>query len=112
MTPGLGLSRIGQVSMNARDLDRAIVFYRDVLGLSFLFTAPPKLAFFDCSGVRLLLDVAEDQEFNHPGSILYFSVDDIRQMHQVLVARGVMFRKGPPSDRPAARSRGVDGVLR
>jgi methylmalonyl-CoA/ethylmalonyl-CoA epimerase len=45
--------------------------------------------------VRLLLDVPQDQEFAHPGSILYFSVDDIREMHQVLMSRGVSFRREP-----------------
>ncbi len=90
-----GLSRIGQIAMNAHDLDRAIAFYRDTLGIPFLFTAPPKLAFFDCAGTRLLLDVPEDKEFDHPGSCLYFSVDDIAAMHQLLVSRGVTFRKGP-----------------
>jgi methylmalonyl-CoA/ethylmalonyl-CoA epimerase len=90
-----GLSRIGQVAMNARDLDRAIRFYRDALGLPFLFQAPPKLAFFDCAGTRLLLDVPQDKEFDHPGSILYFSVDDIGAMHRTLVSRGVVFRKEP-----------------
>jgi len=92
---GVGLSRIGQVSMTARDLDRAVRFYRDVLGLPFLFTAPPQLAFFDCAGVRLLLDVPEDKEFDHPGSILYFLVEDISQAHQLLMSRGVAFRKDP-----------------
>jgi len=92
---GSGLSRIGQISMNARDFDRAVTFYRDTLGLKFLFTAPPHLAFFDCDGVRLLLDMPEDKEFDHPGSILYFAVDDINAMHQKLVSRGVTFRKAP-----------------
>jgi predicted enzyme related to lactoylglutathione lyase len=92
---GIGLSRIGQISMNARDFDRAVTFYRDTLGLRFLFTAPPHLAFFDCDGVRLLLDMPEDKEFDHPGSILYFAVDDIHAMHQTLVSRGVTFRKEP-----------------
>ena len=95
MTDVLGLSRIGQISMNARDLDRAIAFYRDALGLRFLFRAPPQLAFFDCDGVRLLLDVAADKAFDHPGSIHYFSVDDIRHMHQTLLSRGVKFRDEP-----------------
>jgi predicted enzyme related to lactoylglutathione lyase len=90
-----GLSRIGQIAMNARDFDRAVAFYRDTLGIPFLFTAPPKMAFFDCGGVRLLLGVAEDKEFDHPGSILYFAVDDIKQMHQTLSARGVTFRAEP-----------------
>ena len=90
-----GLSRIGQISMIARDLERAITFYRDALGLPFLFKAPPQLAFFDCAGVRLLVDVPQDKEFDHPGSILYFAVDDIRVMHQLLVSRGVTFRDEP-----------------
>lgn len=92
---GSGLSRIGQISMNARDFDRAVAFYRDTLGLRFLFTAPPHLAFFDCDGVRLLLDMPEDKEFDHPGSILYFAVEDIHAMHRTLASRGVTFRKEP-----------------
>jgi methylmalonyl-CoA/ethylmalonyl-CoA epimerase len=95
MTAAAGLSRIGQIAMNAHDLDRAIRFYSDALGLPFLFRAPPQLAFFDCGGVRLLLDVPEDKEFAHPGSVLYFAVDDIQQMHQLLLSRGVRFRQGP-----------------
>ena len=92
---GHALSKIGQIEMNAQDLDRAIAFYRDVLGLRFLFRAPPALAFFDCDGIRLLLDVPEDKEFAHPASILYFTVDDIDQMHESLKGRGVAFRKAP-----------------
>ena len=95
MTEGGGLSRIGQIAMNVRDLDRAVRFYRETLGLPFLFSAPPRLAFFDCAGVRLLLDVAEDKEFDHPGSILYFAVDDIRQSHRLLASRGIRFRTEP-----------------
>ena len=95
MNAAPGLSRIGQIAMNAVDLDRAVAFYRDVLGLPFLFTAPPRLAFFDCGGVRLLLDVPEDKEFAHPGSILYFSVDDIQTKYQQLTSRGVKFRDAP-----------------
>jgi predicted enzyme related to lactoylglutathione lyase len=95
MTTTPGLSRIGQIAMNVRYLDRAIAFYRDALGLRFLFRAPPALAFFDCDGQRLLLDKPQDKEFDHPGSILYFSVDDIRQVHQMLVSRGVVFRREP-----------------
>jgi len=81
--------------MNAHDFDRAVTFYRDTLGLRFLFTAPPHLAFFDCDGVRLLLDMPEDKEFDRPGSILYFAVDDIHAMHKTLVSRGVAFRREP-----------------
>ena len=91
--PGV-LSRIGQISMTARDLDRAIGFYRDSLGLTFLFKAPPQLAFFECGGVRLMLGPPEP-EFDHQGSIVYFAVDDITATHQALVAGGVTFRSKP-----------------
>ena len=71
------IQRIGQISLRAHDVDRAINFYRDILGLQFLFRAG-NLAFFDCGGVRLMLDKPEDPQFDHPGSILYFFVDDIQ----------------------------------
>jgi len=89
-----GLSRIHQISMRAHDVDRAVRFYRDTLGLPFLFAAPPRLAFFDCGGVRLMLSTPE-QGFDHPGSVLYFAVEDIRQMHEALTSRGVAFRTAP-----------------
>jgi predicted enzyme related to lactoylglutathione lyase len=89
-----GLSRIHQISMRAHDVDRAVRFYRDTLGLPFLFAAPPRLAFFDCGGVRLMLSTPEPG-FDHPGSVLYFAVDDIRQMHEALTSRGVAFRTAP-----------------
>ena len=88
------LSRIHQISMRAHDVDRAVRFYRDALGLPFLFAAPPSLAFFDCDGVRLMLSTAEPG-FDHPGSVLYFAVDDIQQMRDTLASRGVVFRTEP-----------------
>jgi predicted enzyme related to lactoylglutathione lyase len=86
---------IGQISMNARDLPRAVAFYRDALGLPFLFEAPPKMAFFNCGGIRLMLGVPEEAELDHPGSILYFNVDDIRATHTAFRERGVTFRTEP-----------------
>jgi methylmalonyl-CoA/ethylmalonyl-CoA epimerase len=89
-----GLSRIHQISMRAHDVGRAVRFYRDVLGVPFLFEAPPRLAFFDCGGVRLMLS-APEPGFDHPGSVLYFAVDDIRATHDLLVSRGVTFGSEP-----------------
>lgn len=93
--PDLASSRIGQIAMTVHDLDKAIAFYRDTLGFRFLFQAPPKMAFFDCGGVRLMLAVPEKPEFDHPGSILYFKVEDIRAMHRTLEDRGVRFEGEP-----------------
>lgn len=85
---GIGITRVGQVAINAYDVERATAFYRDVLGLKFLFAAG-QLAFFDCGGVRLMLDKPENPEFVHPSSILYFSVPDIQAAHRRLVEAGV-----------------------
>ena len=94
VTGGVGLSRIGQIAMTVQDLPRAVAFYRDVLGMRFLFEAPPSLAFFDCGGVRLMLGPAEP-EFDHQGSVLYFAVDDIKATHTALASGGVKFRSEP-----------------
>lgn len=93
-TPGVRLGPLLQVNMPVRDIDAAVAFYRDTLGLPFLFQAG-NLAFFDCGGVRLLVDVAEQEEFARPGSILYFRVDDIDAAHEALAAKGVEFVEGP-----------------
>jgi methylmalonyl-CoA/ethylmalonyl-CoA epimerase len=89
-----GLSRIHQISMRVHDVDRAVRFYRDALGLPFLFAAPPRMAFFNCDGVRLMLSTP-DPGFDHPGSILYFAVENIQEIHDALKSRGVTFSTGP-----------------
>src|SRR5690242_7410187 len=88
------LSPIGQIAVNIKDVDRAVRFYRDALGLRFLFQAG-SLAFFDCGGVRLMLSPAEKPEFDHPGSILYYRVADIDAAHADLTGRGVAFIDQP-----------------
>ena len=92
---GFGLSAIGQIAVNAHDINRAIDFYRDKLGMKFLFTAPPGLAFFDCDGIRLMLSLPAKPEFDHASSIIYFNVDDIQLAYETLAARGVEFEESP-----------------
>jgi len=95
---GFGLARIGQIALTVKDLPAAVAFYRDVLGVTFLFEAPPSMAFFDCGGIRLMLAPPEregavaGQQFN---SILYFTVDDIQVAAAALEARGVAFEQAP-----------------
>jgi catechol 2,3-dioxygenase-like lactoylglutathione lyase family enzyme len=91
----LSLTSIGQIAIRVLDLERAIITYRDKLGLRFLFQAPPALAFFDCGGVRLMLSPPEPGEFDHAASPLYFNVRDIRASHAELSGRGVVFRTAP-----------------
>ena len=91
-----GLGPIGQIAVPVRDLDRAITFYRDTLGMRFLFQAPPGLAFFDCNGIRLLLDApAGNGEFQNHSSVIYFNVPDIQLAFDTLSSRGVSFEGKP-----------------
>ena len=89
------LATIGQIAIPVKDLARAVAFYRDQLGMRFLFEAPPALAFFDCGGVRLMLDVPEDKEFANHSSVLYYKVRDIDAAFRDLQSAGVTFRREP-----------------
>jgi len=90
----VGLSQVEQIAVIVHDVDRAVRFYRDVLGLPFLFQVP-QMAFFQCGGVRLMLGIPSEPEFDHPSSVIYYRVADIQAAHQTLVARGVSFRGEP-----------------
>jgi methylmalonyl-CoA/ethylmalonyl-CoA epimerase len=99
--PEFGLNEIGQISVNVHDLDRAVAFYRDVLGMQHLFTVP-KMSFFNCGDIRLMLAIPERADLDHPSSILYFKVADIHQAHDTLKSRGVRFETKPMLVAPMA----------
>ena len=88
---GPTLNQIGQIFVNVKDLDRAIAFYRDMLGMTYLFQAPPNMAFFDCGGIRIMLGIADRPDLDHPASIIYYKVEDIERIYETFKARGVEF---------------------
>lgn len=92
----VGINQIGQISVNVHDLDKAVAFYRDVLGMNFIFQTNG-MAFFDVGGIRLMLGIATSPEFDHPSSVIYYKVDDIHTMHQHLIDKGVTFEQNPHS---------------
>lgn len=87
--PNLTESRVRQIAIVCKDVARATAFYRDTLGLRFLFSASPTLTFFDCGGVRLMLSPAEGDASGT--SVLYYLVNDIQGHHDALAAKGVRF---------------------
>ena len=95
MPASLAISRIGQIALSAGDLDRATAFYRDVLGMKFLFSAPPGMSFFECGGVRLLIGGPEAGGAAHAATTLFYFVPDIRDAARVLTERGVAFDRDP-----------------
>ena len=90
------ISGVGQVAIRTPDLDKGIAFYRDVLGLPFLFQVPG-MAFFQCGEVRLLLGPSEHPggEHDHPASVLYYRVADIQAAYRALQDKGAEFLGEP-----------------
>jgi len=84
----IAITSIRQIAVVVQDMPRAVAFYRDVLGLKFLFEAGPRLAFFDCGGVRLMLAPPEGNETDRSSSILYYLVKDIKGKAKQLVDNG------------------------
>ena len=90
----VGITDVGQIAINAKELRRAVGFYRDVLGLPLLFEIPGA-AFFMAGSVRLMVGTAEQPEFDHPASILYYKVADIHASFAALAAAGVQVDHPP-----------------
>jgi len=86
---------VGQNLIPVGDFERGVAFYRDVLGLPFLFAAPPHMAFFTCGGIRLLIGVVPPGQKAQRGSAIYFRVKDIVAVFSALSARGVQFVASP-----------------
>lgn len=95
MNHSFGLDAIGQIHVSVDDIDRAVAFYRDVLGMRFLFDVPGQsMAFFDCGGIRLYLGKAESADFRS-NALIYYRVPDIHVAHAALQERGVEFLGQP-----------------
>lgn len=90
------LSEIGQIAVTVSDVGVALPFYRDVLGLRFLFSPGPNLAFLAAGTVRIMLSTPQGEGTVGGNSILYFKVDDdIAAVHRDLVERGATDERGP-----------------
>ena len=86
MQPVVGA--IGQVAITVSNVEKALAFYREILGLGFLFSAGPNLAFLTDGSLRIMLTTPQGAGAVGANSILYFKVADIEATHAALVARG------------------------
>jgi predicted enzyme related to lactoylglutathione lyase len=86
---------IGQIAITVRDVEQSLAFYRDVLGLPFLFSGGPTLAFLACGPVRLMLSTPQGAGTVGANSVLYFTVEDIEQAHRQVVQRGATNERDP-----------------
>ena len=92
-----GITGFAQVALNVRDLDRAVAFYRDVLSLTFLFSAPPSLAFLQCGPTRVMLNGDPEAKPPTGGAILYYAVPDIQTAFAAITATGGPIKEAPKS---------------
>ncbi len=88
-------AKVAQLLIPVDDFDKGIAFYRDVLGIPFLFSAPPQMAFFNCSGVRLLVGILPPGQQAQRGSTIYFQVPDIAAVFATLKEKGASFSAKP-----------------
>lgn len=91
----LANAKVGQVLIPIDDFEKGVAFYRDILGLPFLFAAPPQMAFFNCEGVRLLVGVMPAGQKAQRGSAIYFQVPDIHAVFSFLKGKDVNFTAEP-----------------
>ncbi len=91
----LGNASIVQVMIPVADFEHGVAFYRDVLGLPFLFAAPPQMAFFQVGSIRVLVGVLQPGQEAQRGGSIYFQVPDIQSVFAALGQAGVQFSAEP-----------------
>lgn len=89
------VSSIKQIAITVSDVDKALEFYRDILGLEFLFSAGPNLAFLNADGVRIMLSTPQGAGAVGANSILYFNVNDIESSYEAFVEQGAKAEREP-----------------
>ncbi|SFE96877.1 hypothetical protein SAMN05428981_11155 [Bacillus sp. OV194] len=88
------IHKIGQIGVPVKDLERAVDFYQNDLGLQLLFQNK-NMAFFECSGLRLMLSLPENETFAHPSSVIYFQVTHIKSAYEDMLKKGAAFVSEP-----------------
>ncbi|MCA1065600.1 VOC family protein [Rossellomorea sp. AcN35-11] len=88
------ISKVGQIGVPVKDINRALTFYQEQLGLTLLFNTD-RMAFFECDGLRLMLTLPEKEEFAHSSSVIYFKVNDIGETYERLAGQEVSFIDEP-----------------
>jgi catechol 2,3-dioxygenase-like lactoylglutathione lyase family enzyme len=89
------LSDIGQIAVTVSDVNAALAFYRDILGLKFLFSPSPNLAFLAAGSVRIMLSTPQGAGKVGYNSILYFKTTDIGTAHAAFIQRGAANERAP-----------------
>jgi methylmalonyl-CoA/ethylmalonyl-CoA epimerase len=88
------IQKVGQIGVPVQNLERALAFYQDTLGLQLLFNTD-RLAFLQCEGFRIFLSLPEKEEFSQSSSVIYFQVEELTKVYNELKEKGVSFIDEP-----------------
>jgi predicted enzyme related to lactoylglutathione lyase len=89
------VANIGQIALTVSSVETALPFYRDILGIEFLFSPSPNLAFLGCGEVRIMLSTPQGAGSVGANSILYFRIDDIESAYADFTDRGAQGERAP-----------------
>lgn len=89
------VSDIGQIAITVSEVEKALGFYRDILGLEFLFSAGPNLAFLAAGSVRIMLSTPQGAGAVGANSTLYFKNENVEKSFADFVARGATPEREP-----------------
>lgn len=89
------VSEIGQIAITVSDIEKALGFYRDVLGLTFLFSPAPTLAFLAAGSVRIMLSTPQGAGTVGANSVLYFKAQDVETTYETFLTRGAIAERAP-----------------
>ncbi|HYK73761.1 MAG TPA: VOC family protein [Pseudoneobacillus sp.] len=91
---GKFIQKVGQIGVPVKNIESAIAFYKEKLGLTLLFNTD-RQAFFECNGLRLMLSLPEKEEFSGNSSVIYFQVENLKEKYENLLEKGVTFIDEP-----------------
>jgi methylmalonyl-CoA/ethylmalonyl-CoA epimerase len=104
------IQKVGQISIPVKDINRALDFYKEKLGLSLLFNTD-SMAFFECNELRLMSSLPEKDAFAHSSSVIYFQVNNIKDTYERLVGKEVIFIDEPHVCSENGTNRNMDGIF-
>ncbi len=88
------IDKIGQIAITVSNIEKSMLFYRDTIGLKYLFH-DNNVALFDLNGIRLMLGKNESDQKKPFGMIIYFMVNEINSEFEKIKNKGVKTIREP-----------------
>lgn len=89
------ISELGQLAVTVENVDKSLEFYRDILGLKFLFSPSENLVFLQCGPTRIMLSTPQGAGEVGKNSIPYFTVSEIEKFYEQAITRGAVKEREP-----------------